>query len=141
MTETGEPGGAAAWHKRTAEETLKALGTSRTGLTAAEAALRLGRYGPNSLKEKPKLTALAMFFGQFKDFMIAILIAAAAISGAIGERLDAAVIAAIIILNAIMGFMQEYRAQKAMDALRKMAAPAASVLRSGTFKALVQQNC
>lgn len=72
-----------------------------------------------------------MFFDQFKDFMILVLIAAAVVSGVIGELVDASVIGAIIILNAIMGFIQEYRAQKAMEALKKMAAPVASVIRDG----------
>ena len=119
------------WHKQEVPEVLKELGASPSGLSSAEAALRLEKYGRNSLKEKPRRSALAMFLGQFKDFMIAVLIAAAVISGAIGEILDAAVIAAIVILNAVMGFVQEYRAQKAMEALKKMAAPFASVLRDG----------
>ena len=119
------------WHRQEVPEVLKELGASPSGLSSAEAALRLGKYGRNSLKEKPRRSALAMFLGQFKDFMIAVLIAAAVISGAIGEMLDAGVIAAIIILNAVMGFIQEYRAQKAMEALKKMAAPFASVLRDG----------
>jgi len=119
------------WHKQEVPEVLKELGASPSGLSSAEAALRLEKYGRNSLKEKPRRSALAMFLGQFKDFMIAVLIAAAVISGAIGEMLDAGVIAAIIILNAVMGFIQEYRAQKAMEALKKMAAPFASVLRDG----------
>ncbi|HAT73207.1 MAG TPA: ATPase [Elusimicrobia bacterium] len=119
------------WHKKEAREILTELGSSMSGLSAAEAALRLEKYGPNSLKEKPKRGALAMFLDQFRDFMIMVLIAAAAVSGVIGEILDAGVIAAIVILNAVMGFIQEYRAQKAMEALKKMAAPNASVMRGG----------
>jgi len=107
------------------------LGTSLAGLSSAEAAARLLKYGPNALKEKPKRSPLAMFLDQFKDFMILVLIAAAAVSGAIGELLDTAIILAIVILNAVMGFIQEFRAQKAMEALKKLAAPAASVLRDG----------
>jgi Ca2+-transporting ATPase len=72
-----------------------------------------------------------MFVDQFRDFMIMVLIAAAVVSGAIGEILDTIIILAIVILNAIMGFAQEYRAQKAMEALKRMAAPSASVLRGG----------
>jgi Ca2+-transporting ATPase len=73
-----------------------------------------------------------MFFDQFRDFMILVLIAAAAISGMIGEVLDTIIILAIVLLNAVMGFTQEYRAQKAMEALKRLAAPSASVLRGGT---------
>jgi len=110
---------------------LTELGASLSGLSAGEAAARLARYGPNALKEKKKRSPLAMFFDQFKDFMIMVLIAAAAVSGAIGEALDSAIILAIVILNAVMGFIQEFRAQKAMEALKKMAAPSANVLRDG----------
>jgi len=127
-TETAE---AAAWYKQDTAGLFKELGTSAAGLTAAEAAARLAKYGPNSLKEKPKRSPLAMFLDQFRDFMILVLIGAAAVSGAIGEALDTVIILAIVLLNAVMGFIQEYRAQKAMEALKKMAAPAASVLRGG----------
>ncbi len=119
------------WHNKEIPQLLKELGASLSGLSPAEAALRLAEYGPNSLVEKAGRGALAMFLGQFKDFLIGILIAAAIVSGAIGEMLDAAVIGAIVILNAVMGFTQEYRAQKAMEALKRMAAPSASVIRDG----------
>lgn len=128
---TTEKIGNDAWCKKTSEEVLAELGSGAAGLDAGEAAARLVKYGPNSLKEKAGRGALAMFLGQFKDFMILVLIAAAGISGAIGELVDAAVIAAIVFLNAIMGFVQEYRAQKAMEALKKMAAPNAAVIRGG----------
>lgn len=120
-----------AWHKKDAAGLFKELGTSAAGLPAAEAAARLATHGPNSLKEKPKRSPLAMFLDQFKDFMILVLIGAAVVSGAIGEALDTIIILAIVFLNAGMGFVQEFRAQKAMEALKKMAAPAASVLRGG----------
>lgn len=120
-----------AFHIKTAEEVLESLGSSSAGLSSDEARRRLSEYGPNSLKEKPGRSPLEMFIGQFRDFMIGVLIAAAVISGAIGEMLDAAVIAAIVVLNAVMGFVQEYRAQKAMEALKKMAAPYAAVIRGG----------
>jgi len=119
------------WHNKEIPQLLNELGTSLSGLSPAESGLRLAKYGPNSLKEKPGRGALAMFLSQFKDFMIGVLIAAALVSAAIGELLDAAVITAIVILNAVMGFVQEYRAQKAMEALKRMAAPLASVIRDG----------
>jgi len=131
MTNTAKAEEIKDWHKKTIDEVLKELGSGPDGLSSGEAASRLQKCGPNSLVEKTRRGALAMFFDQFKDFMILVLIAAAAVSGAIGELVDASVIAAIIILNAIMGFVQEYRAQKAMEALKKMAAPLASVIRDG----------
>ncbi len=136
MTTFSGPAGTSDWHKKNPQDVLNELGSGPAGLGAGEAALRLAKYGPNSLKEKTRRGALAMFLDQFKDFMIVVLIAAAAISGAIGELVDAAVIAAIVILNAIMGFAQEYRAQKAMEALKKMAAPGASVIRGGRAEAV-----
>ena len=118
-------------YKKTAAELFEELGSSAAGLPPEEAALRLRKYGPNALKEKEARSPLAMFLDQFRDFMILVLIAAAAISGAIGEFLDLAVILAIVVLNAAMGFVQEYRAQKAMEALKKLAAPSAAALRAG----------
>ena len=119
------------WYQLDISGLLKGLGTTASGLAEGEAAARLAEYGPNSLKEKPKRSALAMFLSQFGDFMILVLIAAALVSGLIGELLDSAIILAIVLLNAAMGFAQEYRAQKAMEALKKMAAPAAVVVRDG----------
>jgi Ca2+-transporting ATPase len=80
------------------------------------------RYGPNELIEKKRKTAMAMFLDQFKDFMILVLIAAAIVSGIIGEASDTIAIMVILILNAALGFTQEYRAEKAMEALKNMAA-------------------
>ncbi len=119
------------WHRIESEEVLKELDTSRSGLSGAEARRRLGEYGPNELVEKKKKGPLEMFLDQFKDFMILILIAAAVISGVIGETKDTIVIIVIVILNAVVGFVQEYRAEKAMAALKKMAALTATVVRDG----------
>ncbi|MDP2156564.1 MAG: cation-translocating P-type ATPase, partial [Nitrospirota bacterium] len=101
------------------------------GLSAAEAVKRLAEYGPNELTEKKKKTPFMMILDQFKDFMIMVLIAAAVIAGIVGKPTDAAAIIAIVILNAIIGFIQEYRAEEAMAALKKMAAPSSTVLRDG----------
>src|SRR3989338_4253289 len=119
------------WHQKSIDETIGELSTSKTGLASAEAEKRLQEYGPNELTEKKKKTALAMFLDQFKDFMIMVLIAAALISGFIGELTDTLAIIVIVVINAVIGFIQEYRAEKAMAALKKMAAPAATVLRDG----------
>jgi Ca2+-transporting ATPase len=120
----------AAWHRLSIDEALKQLGSSPAGLLPAEAGLRLEQYGPNELVEKKKKTPFMMFLGQFSDFMILVLIVAAVISGIIGEASDTIAIIVILVLNAALGFTQEYRAEKAMAALKKMAASSAAVLRN-----------
>jgi Ca2+-transporting ATPase len=119
------------FHQKSVEETLAELKSSRSGITVGEARARLMRYGPNELTGKKRKTALAMFLDQFKDFMILVLIAAAIVSGIIGEASDTIAIIVILVLNAALGFTQEYRAEKAMEALKKMAAVHATVLRGG----------
>jgi len=118
------------WHQKTVEDVLEELNTSLKGISAEEAEKRLLEYGPNELKEKAKKTPFMMFLDQFRDFMILILIAAAIISGFIGELSDTIAIIVIVVLNAVVGFIQEYRAEKAMAALKKMAAPSATVMRN-----------
>ena len=115
------------------EEVIKELGSTRSGLSGEEAQRRLDEFGKNELLEKKKKTIFLMLLDQFKDFMILVLIGAAIIAGIIGEPADTLVIIAIIIINAIIGFVQEYRAEKAMEALKKMAANAATVLRDGNI--------
>jgi len=122
----------ADYHLLSAEEVFLEKKSSPQGLSSAEAEARLLEYGPNELVEKAKKTPLAMFFDQFKDFMIVVLMAAAVIAGFTGEASDTIAIAVIVILNAVIGFVQEFRAEKAMAALKKMAAPDALVLRDGT---------
>jgi Ca2+-transporting ATPase len=112
-------------------ETFDVLSTSLKGISSEEVVRRLEEYGLNKLEEKKKRTFLMMFLDQFKDFMIIVLIAAAVISGIIGEASDTIAIIVIITLNAVIGFVQEYRAEKAMAALKKMAAPSANVVRNG----------
>jgi Ca2+-transporting ATPase len=119
------------WHTLSDQDALKQLDVTREGLSGAEASRRLERYGPNKLTEKKGRTPLAMLMGQFSDFMIIVLIGAAMISGLIGEASDTIAIIVIVVLNAIIGFVQEYRAEKAMEALKKMAAPSATVYRDG----------
>ena len=112
---------------------LGTLGSQRTGISNTEAQKRLNEFGTNELQEKKKRTTLLMFLDQFKDFMILVLIGAAVIAGVIGDLADTLVIIAIVIINAIIGFVQEYRAEKAMEALKKMAAHSATVLREGAI--------
>jgi len=120
------------WHQKKIDEVIEDLGSSLKGLSSEEAEKRLQEYGPNELKEKKKKTVFMMFLDQFKDFMIIVLMAAAVISGIIGEPSDTIAIVVIVVLNAVIGFVQEYRAEKAMAALKKMAAPTATVIRNGT---------
>lgn len=118
------------WHRKSIEDVIVELQSSLHGLSADEAEKRLEKYGFNVLKEKKK-TLFMMFLDQFRDFMILILLAAAIVSGIIGELSDTIAIVVIVVLNAIIGFVQEYRAEKAMAALKKMAAPTATVIRDG----------
>jgi len=119
------------FHQQTAQESIASLGSSLTGMTGADALARLQKYGPNELVEKARRTPLMMFLSQFTDFMILVLIAAAIVSGVIGEPSDTIAIIVILLLNAVLGFTQEYRAEKAMAALKKMSAANALVLRDG----------
>ncbi len=119
------------WYRFDVKEVLTAFGSSEDGLEPGEARKRLDEYGPNELTEKARKTPLLMFLGQFTDFMILVLIGAALVAGVIGELKDSIVILVIIIINAIVGFVQEYRAEKAMAALKQMAAPSATVVRAG----------
>ena len=119
-------------------DVLECLGTSAQGLTDDEAAERLAEIGPNELPEGEKHTIFQMIVGQFKDFLILLLIAAALISGPgfmlLGEHpewADVIAILVIVVLNATIGVFQEYRAERAMEALREMAGTVASVRRDG----------
>ena len=117
------------WQQKEATDVLRDLGSSPEGLSSLEAQRRLIQYGPNELEEKKKKTLLGLFLDQFKDFMILVLMAAALISGFIGEPSDTVAILVIVLLNAVIGFVQEFRAEKAMAALKQLAAPYALVLR------------
>ncbi len=119
------------WHQKTIDDTFHELVSSSEGLSDKEAQKRLKKHGLNVLKETKKKTPFVMFLDQFKDFMIIVLIAAAIISGIIGELTDTIAIVVIVVLNAIIGFVQEYRAEKAIAALKSIAAPIATVIRSG----------
>ena len=118
-------------HNVGARQTLGALESRETGLTPAEAQKRLEQYGPNELTAEKGTTALKVFARQFQSFLVLILVFAAAVSALLGETTDAVVIFSIVVLNAILGFVQEFKAEKAMDALKKLAAPKARLLRDG----------
>ncbi len=119
------------WHQKEINQVLKELETSLQGLSSKEVRRRLQKFGLNELVEKKKKTSLQMLLDQFKDFMILVLVAAALISGFVGEWIDTTAIVVIVILNAVIGFVQEYRAERAMEALKEMAALNAVVLRDG----------
>ena len=117
------------WHQKEINDVIRDLNTSPQGLSSEEAKKLLYEYGPNELKEGKKKTLLGMFLDQFKDFMIIVLMVSAVIAGALGEVADTIAIVVIVVINAVIGFVQEYRAEKAMEALKMMAAPTATVLR------------
>lgn len=132
---------AKTYHLQSSQEVLEELGSSRGGLTGGEAARRLGEYGHNKLTETAKTPAWKRFLGQLKDPMIIILIAAAVVSaviplfegGSVGlsDFADTIIIAVVVLLNAVMGVVQESKAEQAIDALKKMTAAHSKVLRDG----------
>jgi P-type Ca2+ transporter type 2C len=128
------------WHQLDPKEVLEKLQSSGKGLASEEAHQRLERYGPNELIEKGRKSLWMMFLDQFRDFMILVLIAAAVVAGVIGEPSDTIAIAVIVLLNAVLGFVQEYRAEKAMAALKKLAAPSATVIRDGRPESITAQR-
>lgn len=119
------------WHTLTPAETLTKLRTSEQGLSALEAATRLGEHGPNALPETKGNSYPAIFLGQFKSPLIYILLVAGAIIFAIGESIDSAIIAALLIFNAVVGTVQEGRAQNTLLALKRFVETNATVLREG----------
>lgn len=119
------------WHAMKVEDLMQALNTSYQGLSEEEAKHRLEEFGPNELRQEKKLSPLKIFLEQFKKILIIILVAAVFLSILVGEVIDALVILAIVIAIAILGFVQEYRAEKALEALKKMVAPTATVIRDG----------
>ena len=119
------------WHNKPIDEVLASLQSGSEGLSAATVAAKTTEFGKNALEEKKKKPAWLLFLLQFKDFMIIILVAAAIIAGVAGDTTDMIIILVIVLLNAIIGFIQEYRAEKAMEALKKMATPHTTVLRDG----------
>jgi Ca2+-transporting ATPase len=113
------------------KEVFSSLGSTLNGLTRQEAKARLEKFGPNELIEKEKISALKIFIDQFKNFLIIILLAATVVSVFIGEWLDAIVIFGIVVACAILGLYQEYKAEKAVEALKRIAALTARVIRAG----------
>ena len=129
------------WHAIDVESVLETLGTTRKGISDREASERLDRFGPNELREEKKVTPFELFVGQFKSILVVILIISAVVSAylAIQEgapMTDTWVILIIVVMNAVLGFVQEYRAEKAVEALKAMVSPHVLVLRDTTEKSI-----
>ena len=120
-----------AWHADPVDQVYAMLGTGPGGLSREEAARRLEAHGPNELPAAPGPHPIRRFLAQFNNPVIYFLLAAAVAAWVIGHRVDAAVIVAVVLINAIVGFIQEGKAEKALNAIRKMISPQASTLRDG----------
>jgi Ca2+-transporting ATPase len=131
MPHQGENPKQQEWHALTAEEVLDHLKVEDSGITSEEAKRRLEHYGPNQLTEAPRPTFLQMLWEQLNNFVVILLIVASVISALLGDYVEAAAIMAIVILNAVLGIVQERRAEEALAALKKLAAPDAQVIRDG----------
>ena len=127
---------AGPWYHQSAEAVLAATGSSVAGLSGPEAAHRLLAHGANELVEAKRVSALRMLAGQFKSLIIWLLIVAGAVSLALGETVDAIAILALVVLNAAIGFYQEYNAEKSINALKKMTAPRATVRRDSRLTSI-----
>ncbi len=126
-----------AWHSQTPEAALTRLGSAKIGLSKSEAVRRFAADGPNQLQQAKSIHPLQIFLRQFKSLIIWILIAAGIISGVLGEAADSAAILAIVILNAIIGFIQEYNAEKSIAALKKLTSPQAKVRRDDRVQSIL----
>ena len=120
-----------SWHSISAESSLEALNSSTSGLNSSEAAARLAQYGANRLPEAAKRNVLIRFVLHFHNILIYVLLGSALITAALGHWIDTGVILAVVVANGIIGFIQEGKAEKAMDAIRQMLAPRAHVIRGG----------
>ena len=131
---TAEPlvaGPPIAWHSLSAEKVLQQINVTAEGLSTEAAKQRLHQYGPNALREAKPISPLTILLGQFKSLVVWLLIGAGVISGLLGQWIDSIAILTIVVLNAVIGFFQEYRAERAIAALKKMTAPQAKVRRDG----------
>jgi len=120
------------WHALDVPEALEALESDASrGLSDGEVARRLAAYGPNELRKEERVSPWTIFLGQFKNILIIILLIATVLSAAVGEIFDAALIFVIVLFCAVLGFFQEYRAEKALEALKKMLSPSVRLIRNG----------
>src|SRR5262245_30849565 len=119
------------WHTLAVERVLEGLGSSLAGLSTPEASRQLEKHGPNEIGSTKRTSPWTLLLDQFKNVLIVILLAATALSAFLGHGLEAIAIAVIVLFAVLLGFIQEYRAERAIDALRDMAAPTATALRDG----------
>ena len=119
------------WHALTVEDTFSAYDVDSDGLTEADVRERIKEFGPNRLTPPKQRSLLARFFSQFHDVLIYVLLGAAVMTAFLGHWVDAQVILAVVLINAIIGFVQEGKAEKALEAIRDMLAPKANVIRDG----------
>ena len=124
------------YYQKSREDVMKELNTSETGLSQAQAEESLKKFGRNELVEGKKKRAVRVFFEQYKDFLVIILIAAAIISGVLGDIESAAVILIVITINAVLGTIQHIKAEQSLNSLKQMSAPAAKVIRDGEIKVI-----
>lgn len=130
------PAGDRPWHALTVDETIAAQGSDPAGLTEAEVADRRIRFGPNRLAQAKRRGPVARFLAQFHDALIYVLLAATVVTAALGHWIDSLVIFAVVLVNAVIGFIQEGKAESALKALRAILAPHASVIRNGRRKTI-----
>ncbi|MDO9302194.1 MAG: cation-translocating P-type ATPase [Anaerolineales bacterium] len=128
------------WHALKAEDVLNHLEVQNEGLSSAEVEKRLEIYGHNQLKEAPRPGFMALLWAQLNNFVVILLIVASVISALLGDYVEAAAIMAIVVLNSVLGIVQEQRAEQALAALKKLAAPDAQVLRDGARRAVPSYN-
>ncbi|HEX6626070.1 MAG TPA: cation-translocating P-type ATPase [Pyrinomonadaceae bacterium] len=121
----------AAWHSLTVEDSFARLDSMPRGLSAAEAARRLDEFGPNELQAAGRVSPWAILLEQFQNVLIIILLLATALSAFLGHGVEAIAITVIVLFAVVLGFVQEYRAERAIEALREMAAPTATAIRDG----------
>jgi Ca2+-transporting ATPase len=128
------------WHSLETEEALKMIGSRKEGLTEGEAGERFAKYGPNEIKKEKATPLWKLFIEQFENVLIVLLLIATAFSFLVGEALDAIVILAIVIASSILGFTEEYRAEKAVQLLKKLATPTAVIVRDSKEKTVSSSN-
>ncbi|HHI93965.1 MAG TPA: cation-transporting P-type ATPase [Gammaproteobacteria bacterium] len=129
-----------SWHAENVERVFVSLATNASGLTKAEAEKRLARYGPNRLAEAKTRNPLRRFFCQFHNVLIYVLVIAGVVTALLAHWLDAGVIFGVVVLNALIGFVQEGKAEDALRAIRKMLSPNAMVLRDGRQLMIPAEN-
>ncbi|MCM3160441.1 calcium-translocating P-type ATPase, SERCA-type [Metabacillus litoralis] len=129
------------WHEMRSDEVMDSINTDGdSGLTSKEVQKRTQKFGLNELKEADRPSAIIIFLSQFKDFMVLVLLAATLISGLLGEYIDAIAIIAIVVVNGILGFFQERKAERSLEALKELSAPQVNVLRNGQWEKILSKE-